>query len=138
MKDVTSKLEDCITKNDLFNFDGADIGRMRVELYNVIAHVTNAYRNHRILPTISNQNRPLDDDDEDDDEDEAVVMSDPEDNNCKDDDNSDGSEWNPPQDSDQDQGDDTYDHLLEADFSGKHNEHGLKHSTIIQFITTCN
>ena len=110
---------------------------MRVELYNVIAHVTNAYRNHRILPTISDQNRPLDDDDEDDDEDEAVVMSDPEDNNCKDDDNSDGSEWNPPQDSDQDQGDDTYDHLLEADFSGKH-EYGMKHSSIIQFITTCN
>ena len=132
MKDVTSKLEDCITKNDLFNFDGADIGRMRVELYNVIAHVTNAYRKHRILPTISDQNRSLDDDDED----EAVVMSDPEDN-CKDDDNSDGSEWNPPQDSDQDQGDDTYDHLLEADFSGKH-EHGTRHLSIIQFITTCN
>lgn len=48
MKDVMNNFSDFVGEGSLFDFDGTDIQKIRVEMYNVAAHIHYAYKNHRV------------------------------------------------------------------------------------------
>lgn len=78
MTDVLNNFSNSITGHELFDYAESDINSMRTEVYNVMAHITNCYKKHRIHEHGS-ENDPMSDSDEDEDEVEIVDSQDTDD-----------------------------------------------------------
>lgn len=68
-KDFTDNFASCISSHDLFDYNADDINRLRSQMYDLIVHITNLYRNHRdtVIDCLSES------DDEDDDDDVEII-----------------------------------------------------------------
>ena len=91
MKDVMDNFSSRISGHDLFDFEASNIDRMRTEIYDVLAHITDIYRHHRLLshPTADGTATALDlagESEEDDDESDVIMFSRASQDLCSDDD----------------------------------------------------
>ena len=80
MKDVMDNFSSRISGHDLFDFEASHIDRMRTEIYDVLAHITDIYRHHRLLshPSADGTATALDlasESEEDDDESDVIIYS---------------------------------------------------------------
>lgn len=75
MKDVKDNFSDSISGHDLFDYDVQDIDRLRTQMYDVLTHITNLYRNHRLLsdPTGTAFDCSSGSDDEEDENEVAIL-----------------------------------------------------------------
>ena len=78
MADVLDNFSNSITDHELFGYTESNISSMRSEIYNVMAHTMNSYKNHRIHEP-SSVHDLVSDSEEDEEEVEILVSQDLED-----------------------------------------------------------
>ena len=80
MRDVQNKLKHYVSEDPLFDFDGGDITRMRIEIHNLIGSITDLYRNSREEPSDASEahlqsTAVTDDEGSSDEEDDVVIIT---------------------------------------------------------------
>ena len=131
MTDVLSNLAN-ISNHELFDFNGTQIDRMRTEIYDVLARITDIYQNHRVLTgpdadavaafhSLSDDDSASSSSDDDDDDDNVSIKSRM--SMSQEMDDSDVSEWYPDEADDgrslPSQYDEDDDDVLSADTNGE-------------------
>ena len=75
MADVLDNFSNSITDHELFGYTESNISSMRSEIYNVMAHTMNSYKNHRIHEPSSGSVHDLVSDSEEDEEEVEILVS---------------------------------------------------------------